>query len=127
MKLIRVILNIVRGSCAEEEKSVEVYVYAMSDLMKNYNEAEVILGILVAMLTAAFVDLGTHESFRGASSTIKITCDSRVRTLYDKNPLIPYNGNEHLGWLNKICDELRKKLLIFLISVVLKPSKGTRP
>lgn len=64
MKIIRIILKIVRGSCAEEEKSIEVLVPVMSDLVKINNEAMVILGILIAMLTEAFRDHSVYESYR---------------------------------------------------------------
>lgn len=63
MKIIRIILKIVRGSCAEEEKSIEVLVPVMSDLVKINNEAMVILGILIAMLTEAFRDHGCQRSW----------------------------------------------------------------
>lgn len=126
MKLIRVILKIVRGSCAEEEKSVEVLVPAMNDLMKVNNETMVILGILIAMLTDAFGDHSTHESYQGAFLTINIFCDSRTCTLYNKERLIPCNGREHLLWLNKTCDEVRDNLGKFLINVALKSSEGAR-
>ncbi len=126
MKIVRIILNIVRGSCAEEEKSVEVLVPVMSDLLKINNEAMVVLGILVAMLTEAFGDHSTYESYQGASLTIKISCDSHVRTLYNKECLIPCTGRDHLIWLNKTRDEVRNNLRIFLINVALKPSNGKR-
>ena len=126
MNLIRVILKIVRGSCAEEEKSVEVLVPTMNDLMKVNNETMVILGILVAMLTDAFGDHGTHESYQGAFLTIKIVCDYRTRTLYNKECLIPCNGREHLLWLNKTRDEVRDNLGKFLINVALKSSERSR-
>jgi len=126
MKIIRLILKIVRGSCAEEEKSIEVLVPVMSDLMKINNEAMAILGILVAMLTEAFGDHGTYESYQGAFLTIKIASDSRVCTLYDKDCLIPCTGREHLLWLNKVRDEIKGSLRKFLINVALKPSERSR-
>lgn len=126
MKIIRIILKIVRGSCAEEEKSIEVLVPVMSDLMKVNNEAMVILGIIVAMLTEAFKDHGAYESYQGAFLTVKIACDSRVCTLYDKECLIPCTGREHLLWLNKMRDEVKESLRKFLISVALNSSAGSR-
>ena len=68
MKVISIILNTMHGSCAEEKKSIEVLVPVMSDLVKINNEAMVILGILVAMLTEAFRDLSVYESYQGAIS-----------------------------------------------------------
>ena len=126
MKIMRLILKIVRGSCAEEEKSIEVLVPVMSDLMKINNETMVILGILVAALTEAFGDHGTDESYQGAFLTIKITCDSRVCTLYDKDCFIPRTGHKHLFWLNKMRDEVKGSLRNFLINVALNPSERSR-
>ena len=126
MKIIRLILKIVRGSCAEEEKSIEVLVPVMSDLMKINNEAMVILGVLVAMLTEAFGDHSPYESYQEAFITIKVTCDSRVCTLYDKACFIPCAGREHLLWLNKIRDEVKGSLRKFLINVALKPSERSQ-
>lgn len=120
------ILKIVRGSCAEEEKSMEVLVPSMSDLMQINNEAMVILGILVAMLTQAFGDHSRYESYQGAFLTIKITCDSRVCTLYDKECFIPCTGQEHLLWLNKIRDEIKGSLRKFLTNVALKQAERSR-
>ena len=126
MKIFRLILKIVRGSCTEEDKSIEVLVPTMSDLMQINNEAMVILGVLVAMLTQAFGDRSCYESYQGAFLTIKITCDSRVCTLYDKECFIPCTGREHLLWLNKIRDEVKGSLRKFLINVALKPAEGSR-
>lgn len=126
MKIMRLILKIVRGSCAEEEKSIEVLVPVMSDLMKINNETMVILGLLVATLTQAFGDHGTDESYQGAFLTIKIACDSRVCTLYDKDCFIPCTGHKHLLWLNKMREEVKGSLRNFLINVALKPSERSR-
>ena len=126
MKIIRIILKIVRGSCAEEEKSIEVLVPVMSDLVKINNEAMVTLGILVAMLTEAFGDHSRYESYQSAFLTIKIACDSRVCTLYDKECFIPCTGREHLLWLNKIREEVKGSLRRFLINVALKPSERSQ-
>ena len=127
MKLIRVILKIVHSSCAEEEKSTEVLVPTMSDLMKGNNEATVILGILVAMLTEAFGSHDPFDSYQGAFVTIQIACDSCVYMLYNKECLIPCNGREHRLWLNKIRDEVNPPLRKFLINAAFKPPKGTQP
>jgi len=78
MKIIRIILKIVRGSCAEEEKSIEVLVPVMSDLVKINNEAMVILGILVAMLTEAFRDHSVycHDDHRSSHKWSKKVCSA---------------------------------------------------
>ena len=126
MKIFRLILKIVRGSCTEEDKSIEVLVPTMSDLMQINNEAMVILGVLVAMLTQAFGDRSCYESYQGAFLTIQIACDSRVFTLYDKECFIPCTGREHLLWLNKIRDEVKGSLRKFLINVALKQAERSR-
>lgn len=126
MKIIRIILKIVRGSCAEEEKSIEVLVPVMSDLVKINNEAMVILGILIAVLTEAFRDHSVYESYQGAHLTIKIACDSCVSTLYDQECFIPCTGRKHLLWINKMRDEVKGSLRKFLINVALKPSERSQ-
>ena len=126
MKIINIILEIVRGSCAEEEKSVEVLVPVMSDLIKINSEAMVVLGILVALLTEAFRDRSIYESYQGAHLTIKIACDSCVSTLYDQECLIPCTGRKHLLWINKIREEVKGSLRKFLINVALKPSERSQ-
>lgn len=126
MKLIRIILKIVRGSCAEEEKSIEVLVPVMSDLVKINIETMVILGILVAMLTDVFRDHSVYESYQDAHLTIKIACDSCVSTLYDQKCFIPCTGHKHLLWINKIRDEIKGSLRKFLINVALKPSERSQ-
>ena len=126
MKIIRIILKIVRGSCAEEEKSIEVLVPVMSDLEKINNEAMVILGILVAMLTEAFHGHSVYESFQSAHLTIKIACDSAISTLYDQECFFPCTGRKYLLWINKMCDEVKGSLSKFLINVALKPSERSQ-
>lgn len=126
MKIIRIILKLVRGSCAEEEKSTEVLVPVMSDLVKINIETMVILGILVAMLTETFRDHSVYESYQGAHLTIKIACDSCVSTLYDQECFIPCTGHKHLLWINKMRDEVKGSLRKFLINVALKPSERSQ-
>ena len=126
MKIIRIILKLVRGSCAEEEKSTEVLVPVMSDLVKINIETMVILGILVAMLTETFRDHSVYESYQGAHLTIKIACDSCVSTLYDQECFIPCTGLKHLLWINKMRDEVKGSLRKFLINVALKPSERSQ-
>ena len=126
MKTISIILAYQFGACTKEEKCVKTALPAMDNLSKVNGETMVLIGILLAMLTEVFGDHSTYESYQGVFLTIKIACDSRIYTLYDKDCLIPCTGCEHLLWLNKMHDEVRTPLRNVLLNIALKPSEGTR-
>lgn len=113
------------GTLAKEEQKGEVIVPTMKSMAAVKEEAMLLVGFILSMLTLTFgYNKSDAETCQAAFIFIVVSCNGVSRKVYEQEAFIPANGQKHQLWLLDIRKSIRKPLETFLVDAALHDTGG---
>lgn len=124
---MKIIIQIFKnfGTHAKEEQKGEVIVPAMKSMTAVKEEAMLLVGFILSMLTLTFgYNKSDAESCQAAFIFIVVSCNGVSRKVYEQEAFIPANGQKHQLWLLDVRNRIRQPLETFLVDAALHDNGG---